>query len=551
MTIEDFTTYTEVDPGGIRIEVTSSRVTWTILRRNVDGYVYKDYNASFFSGDFIFQQTFRVTGGNNGGAANLWTLANLVDDAFGIRTANGDAIYASIKRNDITDVPNLSLSELDGGTVYTSGTAFEISDDTDYYITIVRDESIGTYGTFTMFTYSDADRTTLVNTQAITLHTSKKDYRYIYACQSFNTGTNQSVSAYTENMTIVENWGGDFSIEAPSVTTQAVSAITATTATGNGNVTVLGNPSATQHGHVWATHTNPTTADNKTENGTAPTGAYTSSITGLTTNTLYYVKAYVTNSVGTFYGAVVSFTSSAAAPSVTTAVAEDVATTTALGIGGIVSSGGSAITQHGVVWDTSVNPDTSDSKTEEGANSLLGRFSSQITSLSANTLYHVRAYATNSTGTGYGADVTFTTLAIGVPIVSTQPTTDVLSTTATGNGNIANIGGASVTEHGHCWSTTPDPTTADSKTTNGTASAGAFISSITGLTAGTAYYVRAYATNSLGTAYGNNDLINLVTTEVPPGTAPGVTPGRLDVLDDHLVYISQTGKQRRLLGIEF
>ncbi len=210
MTIENFTTYTEVDPGGIRIEVTSSRVTWTILRRNVDGYVYKDYNAGFFSGDFIFQLTFRVTGGNNGGLANFWALANIVDDWVGIDTANGDGLSASIKRNDITDVPSLTLNELDGGTAYNSGVAFEISDDTDYYITVERDESIGTYGTMTMFTYSNADRTTLINTQAITLHTSKKDYRYLYACQSYNSGTTQSVSAFTENMTIVENWGGDF-----------------------------------------------------------------------------------------------------------------------------------------------------------------------------------------------------------------------------------------------------------------------------------------------------------------------------------------------------
>ncbi|KKK65176.1 hypothetical protein LCGC14_2976790, partial [marine sediment metagenome] len=365
--------------------------------------------------------------------------------------------------------PNIFMGELDGGTSY-SATPFDISLDTDYYMTIVRDESIGTYGTITMFTYSDADRTTLVNTQAITLHTSKKDYRYIYACQSFNTGTNQSVSAYTENMTIVENWGGDFSIEAPSVTTQAVSAITATTATGNGNVTVLGNPSATQHGHVWATHTNPTTADNKTENGTAPTGAFTSSITGLTTDTLYYVKAYVTNSVGTFYGAVVSFTASAAEPSVTTGLIFFIATTTALGIGGIVNNGGSAETQHGVCWDTSANPTTADSKTEEGEASLAGPFSSLITSLSPNTLYHVRAYATNSSGTAYGADRTFTTLEVGTPIV----TTDSVVGSSLAYGTIVDLGGAEVTEHGHCWSTTVDPTTSDSKTTLGAGVVGGF-----------------------------------------------------------------------------
>jgi len=185
----------------------------------------------------------------------------------------------------------------------------------------------------------------------------------------------------------------------------------------------------------------------------------------------------------------------------------EVATTTALGNGSIDNNGGSAITQHGMCWSTSANPTTTDSKTEEGATTVIGSFSSSMTGLTANTLYHVRAYAVNSTGTGYGADVTFTTLAAGVPIVVTKTTINVRETTATGVGNIVAIGNSAVTQHGHCWGTSADPTTGDSKTENGTGAVGAFASDITGLTDGTTYYIRAYATNSYGTAYGNNDII--------------------------------------------
>lgn len=101
---------------------------------------------------------------------------------------------------------------------------------------------------------------------------------------------------------------------APTVTTQAVSIISATTATGNGNITDLGSPNPTQYGVVWSTSTNPTVAlPTKTEQGsTSSTGAFTSSITGLFSNTTYYVKAYATNSVGTSYGSEVSFTTSIA-----------------------------------------------------------------------------------------------------------------------------------------------------------------------------------------------------------------------------------------------
>ncbi|MDD3321555.1 MAG: choice-of-anchor D domain-containing protein [Paludibacter sp.] len=94
-----------------------------------------------------------------------------------------------------------------------------------------------------------------------------------------------------------------------AVTTQTVSNITTTTATGNGNVTYLGVPNPTQFGMVWNTSTNPTVAlSTKTTQGAkSTTGAFTSSITGLSANTTYYVRAYATNSVGTNYGAEVSF----------------------------------------------------------------------------------------------------------------------------------------------------------------------------------------------------------------------------------------------------
>lgn len=90
------------------------------------------------------------------------------------------------------------------------------------------------------------------------------------------------------------------------------------------------------------------------------------------------------------------------------------------------------------------------------------------------------------------------------PTITIQSVTNIVTTTATGNGNVTSLGDASVTQHGHCWNTTGTPTTADSKTENGAkATIGAFTSAITGLTAGTKYYVRAYAINDLGTSYSN------------------------------------------------
>lgn len=95
----------------------------------------------------------------------------------------------------------------------------------------------------------------------------------------------------------------------PTVTTQAVNDINVTSAIGNGNITNLGVPNPTQYGVCWNTTGNPTIADSKTEEGaTSATGAFTSSITGLSNCQTYYVRAYATNTEGTSYGAEVSFT---------------------------------------------------------------------------------------------------------------------------------------------------------------------------------------------------------------------------------------------------
>ena len=121
----------------------------------------------------------------------------------------------------------------------------------------------------------------------------------------FGTG----VQTYALNAThAMSTYGAGF--EAPTVTTQAVTVIDITTATGNGNITDTGGVNATVRGVCWSTSANPTTADShSTENGSFSTGAFTASITGLTSNTLYHVRAYATGpGGGPSYGSDVTFT---------------------------------------------------------------------------------------------------------------------------------------------------------------------------------------------------------------------------------------------------
>lgn len=99
----------------------------------------------------------------------------------------------------------------------------------------------------------------------------------------------------------------------------------------------------------------------------------------------------------------------------------------------------------------------------------------------------------------------------GQPVVSTSPVINITETTAVSGGVITSDGGEAVTARGVCWSIHTGPTTASDKTTDGTGT-GTFTSSVTGLTNGVTYYLRAYATNSIGTAYGGQYVF---TTPIP------------------------------------
>lgn len=191
----------------------------------------------------------------------------------------------------------------------------------------------------------------------------------------------------------------------------------------------------------------------------------------------------------------------ATVPVVSTSTISGIATTSATCGGNVTNNGGADVTARGVCWSTSADPTISDSFTSDGSGT--GSFTSSLTGLSSGVTYHIRAYATNSVGTGYGADSTFTTLAgVSLPTVSTSAISNITVTSASGGGNAISDGGATITAKGICYSQWGTPTIDSSHTSDGSGT-GSFTSSLTGLTGGTTYYVRAYATNSVGTAYGD------------------------------------------------
>jgi uncharacterized protein (TIGR02145 family) len=178
----------------------------------------------------------------------------------------------------------------------------------------------------------------------------------------------------------------------------------------------------------------------------------------------------------------------------------DIARTTANCGGNITSDGGSTIIQRGICWKTSSNPTINDCKTLNGSG--FGIFSSYLSYLIPNTKYYVRAFATNSLGTAYGNETSFLTNPTTLSILTTTNAFTITSTSAISGGNITSDGDAAVSTRGVCWSIDQNPSITDNHTSNGSG-IGEFESLITGLTENITYYLKSYAINNVGTAYGN------------------------------------------------
>ena len=321
------------------------------------------------------------------------------------------------------------------------------------------------------------------------LQESTKYYVRAYAVNSEGTAYGEEV----EFTTSVSN--------VPTVTTTQPSSITETTAVAGGNVTSDGNASVTERGVCIATVSNPTTSNTKVTAGSG-TGSFTCNLTGLQANTTYYVRAYAVNSKGTAYGDEISFTTALpiSLATVITSSVSNITETTATAGGNVTSDGNASVTERGVCVATSSNPTTANTKITAGSGT--GSFTCNLSNLQAGTTYYVRAYAVNSKGTAYGEQVSFTTdMTIVLPSVTTSTITQITETSAVAGGNVTTDGNASVTERGVCISTVSNPTTANTKITAGSGT-GSFTCNLSNLQAGTTYYVRAYAVNSKGTAYG-------------------------------------------------
>jgi hypothetical protein len=315
----------------------------------------------------------------------------------------------------------------------------------------------------------------------------------------------------------------------PEMTTVVPYNITYNTAKSGGIITSIGGSTITDRGACWSTSHNPTISSFHISIGVGSgsgLGSFSCDATGLLPLTTYYIRSYSANSAGIAYGDELSFTTATNFPTITTTAASNITYNTAESGGVVNSAGGATVTARGVCWSTNQNPTITNSHTSDGSGT--GYFSSNITGLSALTTYYIRAYATNSFGTSYGTQFSFTTInnPYSLPSVTTTAISNITYNSAISGGNVTSDGGTSVTVRGVCWNTSSNPTISNSHTTNNIG-LGVFTSNITSLIYPATYFLRAYATNSVGTSYGNE----IVFTVGLGGTYQGGV----------IAYILQTG----------
>lgn len=190
-------------------------------------------------------------------------------------------------------------------------------------------------------------------------------------------------------------------------------------------------------------------------------------------------------------------------PAVKTVEPKEITSTTAISGGDIDDLDGLDVQTRGIVWSRSDNPTVNNNEGMTAEGEGPGQFVSKMTDLVPDSKYQVRAYAATNEGVVHGTFRLFTTQVAYKPSVVTLKASSVTHSAAMIGGDIPDDGNAPITARGIVWSTKEDPDIDDNmgKTNEGTG-VGPFMSKLTGLSLQTTYYYRSYATNVMGTSYG-------------------------------------------------
>lgn len=304
-------------------------------------------------------------------------------------------------------------------------------------------------------------------------------------------------------------------VPTPNLNTAPVSNILALSAISGGTFENDYGKPVTAKGVCWSLVVNPVVGGSCTNEG-ASTTSFSSNLTGLLADTLYYVRAYATNEAGTIYGGQRSFKTLNGRATFEQVQVRGVMAKSAILVVNVTMDGGAPVVRKGFVYSTRPEPTVNDSVLlfTGGADVM----EDTLTNLRPSTEYHVRAFVENTMMLTYSASKAFNT-SNGIPVISNMEVAGVTSSGATLSARIESDGGDFVVARGFCYSREADPTFLDDCIPVGVGK-GDFSTSMTGLERGTAYFVRAYATNSIRTEYGSQ--LSFVTSSVLPKVNTGL-----------------------------
>lgn len=201
MAYQDFTTWIEGADTGGALSQTASRATFTALELSDDAYLYKDFSAGHFDGDFehLFEILLSIQGSD--ATVFAYLLANVPGSFQDVHGAGGPTLCVSSTSFFIFHL--FALQETEGVDVYQDAW-INAQLNTLYFITVERDESVGSFGTAYLYIRTGSHDGALQYLVTVALHTSKKDFRYLEATTGFHVAGSNPITGYVQNLDLQE-----------------------------------------------------------------------------------------------------------------------------------------------------------------------------------------------------------------------------------------------------------------------------------------------------------------------------------------------------------
>jgi hypothetical protein len=325
-------------------------------------------------------------------------------------------------------------------------------------------------------------------------------------------GTSYFVRSYITDSAGSTYYGLQQSFITQNIITTAASSITATSAVSGGTFTGISS-NIISLGVCWDLNPNTPDINDTKVIGIQTGGTFIVNITGLLPNNTYKIRCFIQTNTGVFYGNVETFTTLSTTPTVTTnPTVTSIAFNSFVAGGNVTATGGETVSIRGI--ETSLNPLMS-SPAIVIIGSGTGAFTGTVGNLISGKTYYFRAFATNLNGTSYGQ--IYSTATLGGPTVVTIEPYIITNNSAFTGCDVTATGGTPITARGIYYSSVETlPALGNSAVINDPnyAQTEPFVTQLINLDNATTYYVRAFATNSVSTLYGETKIFR--TTECNP-----------------------------------